>query len=821
MFEGLRVSPFAHLIPACGLWYAQHGALVLHRGSGTITDRDGRPIHSAEGARQGCGFGAFLFCIAYHRALTLTQRAFPDVLILSYVDDCYTFHPTNPLRAHEAMQCLRGHLLSRCKLESVPSKAFVYAPSPTTDLSFVPKEMKGHPDTARLLTFKAVGAYICGTDPTHILAASHAITCDVISKAKNHRLFALLRDTEKHNTTLQCVHTLLRHCSNVAPNFAMRVSRPELTAAATTTHDRAIAMCTRDLIRCPSDWDGELERALKQSTLPIPLGGLGLLSSARQRDAAFTATILSTLGPARRLIPLLQGVLPSTDHRSPTLKSAADAHARLIAARETAAILTARLLARPKLYDRDLGPLDPWAPGHLPPLTSLHYKCFATLLDLPPTLVRRAQSVLQRANHHIDLLAHRHATDPDLRYAANLTDQLSAGAGDWLKSVPSERPTSLSSLHFRTALRRRLGVRIPELADIADTDPFGDELVNQGCTPRHKAALTWLADLAVAAYGSVRVHVETDHAASPKYIPDIAIEGGADDGGLEINDLKIGSFASKNMDDADLVRAATYPFSTIAPSFWRKMLGVVQIGERGQPKYDPTTGYGYAKAITECDYAIPLQNDIAVNPLIHSTSSGRHPHCEKIFKRLCRMTGGEAPRSPEASSSATNKSYNFYSQRVSCAIVRSVAIQIQSAIRPNHTIHRHRRRDPHAPPTPVVENPPPLTPADADRFRANGGRASTAFTSATPLPAAPSDAHRSPSLTQDESLPVAIDAADAPAAPPRGAAPALRASTEIPASLASKGWGRQAARAAATARRARRCHGARRPPDGSLHAASH
>ena len=190
MFEGLRASPFAHLIPACGLWYAQHGALVLHRGSGTITDRDGRPIHSAEGARQGCGFGAFLFCVAYHRALTLTQRAFPDVLILSYVDDCYTFHPTNPLRAHEAMQCLRGHLLSRCKLESVPSKAFV---SPTTDLSFVPKEMKGHPDTARLLTFKAVGAYICGTDPTHILAASHAITCDVISKAKNHRLFALLR----------------------------------------------------------------------------------------------------------------------------------------------------------------------------------------------------------------------------------------------------------------------------------------------------------------------------------------------------------------------------------------------------------------------------------------------------------------------------------------------------------------------------------------------------------------------------------------------------------------------------------------------------
>ena len=53
----------------------------------------------------------------------------------------------------------------------------------------------------------------------------------------------------------------------------------------------------------------------------------------------------------------------------------------------------------------------------------------------------------------------------------------------------------------------------------------------------------------------MRVHVETDHAASPKYIPDIAIEGGADDGGLEINDLKIGSFASKNMDDADLVAA--------------------------------------------------------------------------------------------------------------------------------------------------------------------------------------------------------------------------------------------------------------------------
>ena len=62
-----------------------------------------------------------------------------------------------------------------------------------------------------------------------------------------------------------------------------------------------------------------------------------------------------------------------------------------------------------------------------------------------------------------------------------------------------------------------------------------------------------------------------------------------------------------------------------------------------------------------------------------------------------------------------------------------------------------------APPVPVVTDLAPLTPADADRFFASGGQTSTAFTSATPLPAAPSDAHRSPSLTQDESLPVATE----------------------------------------------------------------
>ena len=47
----------------------------------------------------------------------------PTVLFLCYMDDAYTFHPTDPVEATNAMNTLRMHLEARCTLDSVPSKS--------------------------------------------------------------------------------------------------------------------------------------------------------------------------------------------------------------------------------------------------------------------------------------------------------------------------------------------------------------------------------------------------------------------------------------------------------------------------------------------------------------------------------------------------------------------------------------------------------------------------------------------------------------------------------------------------------------------------
>ena len=103
----------------------------MNRVDGDLTV-NGVPICSAEGSRQaqGCAFGAFFLVL--HRSSHITdasllrspQKALhPTVLFLCYMDDAYTFHPTDPVEATNAMNTLRMHLEARCTLDSVPSKS--------------------------------------------------------------------------------------------------------------------------------------------------------------------------------------------------------------------------------------------------------------------------------------------------------------------------------------------------------------------------------------------------------------------------------------------------------------------------------------------------------------------------------------------------------------------------------------------------------------------------------------------------------------------------------------------------------------------------
>ena len=779
MFEGLYHSPFASLIPAAALWYDTHGALVLSRRDGQLCV-NGVAIDSAEGSRQGCAFGAFLFNIAIHRCLTLTQEAHPDVLLLAYCDDVYVFHPTSAAAAHAAMATFRDHCRDRCRLESVPAKSFAYSYGRDTDLSAIPSAIPGSPahPSGRLDAVPVVGATVGRPD-----AVAAAVARTLSTKTANSAVLDILADTEKHKYALQCRLILLRHCSNAVPVYTLRVTPPAATVGAAADHDALVAARLFPQLHCPHATDAEQGRALAQACLPTVMGGLGLTSAVGQSGPCYAASATSALSAALRLAPLVAARFHGDEPPPP-------AHCAIIAALHGLAAMRASVAAAWQVWDSTPvvhepymgGALTPYHPTGLPHAHDHAFQPLPSLLALPPVLRRGLQGRLTRPVHHANwhTLADTAAQQGDDRYRSILVDASQPGAGDYLRAIPSSPATTINTDLLTIRLLRQLRLPIPAFAELDPGDRYGDAHAGDwGCTERHTHALNVCTTLAERAHGKAAVFREPTeyHDISPAYKPDIYTLDGSPDGSDEVADVKVGATIVQDTEkEPGGMRYAQAAFARIFPRFARAARGLAApVGAVGQRRYDPRTGEGYMPAHTNIHYAGALNLGATVVILCFNVFGGRSPEADRWFRRQTRTCGNRLDDDEASLSPSARNLRTFLSQRLSVSIARATAAQIRRGVRAVRNAIPRRRRGkraaPHEPPPRPVVAPahpaPRPPPGPCDHAPDDPGRDAPA--SVPPAPAGPSARRSSPRLRvthsatlQDARHPLPPDVRDVP-----------------------------------------------------------
>ena len=688
IFKGLYESPFASLIPAVSLWYRESSTLVLDRDVGQLKYK-GVDVCSDEGARQGCGFGSFLFCVSFHRCLTLAQRQHPDCVFLAYCDDTYVFHPTSPKAAYAALCTLRDLCIDLNKLESVPSKSFFYTPSATSDLSFLPIETEGNPMHAngRLTCFKAVGAYI--GDASAVTANVKNSMAKSVSQAS---VLDYLFDTEHHKSASQSRLLVLRHCANSVPTFLLRNTPPAEAMPGAAVHDEAVAERLCKHIVDDHTFEADMEHALRQARLPPAMGGLGLTSAVDASRPSYAASHARSSTIARRLSPAFAAIATAAFGAGmtiPSIQAAVSAIESIAHQRRGVQATWDAWDSNPVYYEPCMGGAQyQYHPSKLPPAHLSAFQPAGLMVAMPDTMLAGLQHVYLRVLHHRNWMTLMNdALDPgfaDPHYASILIDASQPGAGDYLRALPASPLTTINSDLFNLRIKRQL-----RLAIRSGDDPYGDELVNDsGMTARHTQVLNVLAQVATKAYGTNNVFREPP--ASPEFSsswqPDLLTLQGGDGGQHRVDDVKVGSsYGAKVKDGApnsDNRRwcASRVAFSQIGPRFIKKCRGFEQVGEPGDGRFNYLTGHGYRKATSRVDYAGALNKGIEVGVLTFNPFGGRSPEADAWWRKAIRHTGSHLSQA-EAGVSATARNFAaFHAQHLSCGLSREVSAQIQRGL---------------------------------------------------------------------------------------------------------------------------------------------
>ena len=143
--------------------------------------------------------------------------------------------------------------------------------APDVDLSAVPASVEGSPNHpgGRVAGMIFVGAPI-GSDEY----VKDAVRAEFESLAANLPTLSQLRDHGRLTTASQARALLLRYCANPQTNFLLRTVAPGLVRDAAAAYDAAVAKCLKAAVFSGAPGDRRWKRAVRQASLPVPMGGL-------------------------------------------------------------------------------------------------------------------------------------------------------------------------------------------------------------------------------------------------------------------------------------------------------------------------------------------------------------------------------------------------------------------------------------------------------------------------------------------------------------------------------------------------------------------
>ena len=156
------------------------------------------------------------------------------------------------------------------------------------------------------------------------------------SLAAKFPTLANLQDHGRLVTARQARTLHLRYCANPQVSFLLRVVAPHLVKEAAAAYDQAIASCLKQGLFGGHVGDRRWQRAIRQMSLPVRMGGLGLTAAATLCDAAWCGSWALCWSPMRSLFPALAGIdIASGDEdQLACLKALHSAHSHLSAKRD-------------------------------------------------------------------------------------------------------------------------------------------------------------------------------------------------------------------------------------------------------------------------------------------------------------------------------------------------------------------------------------------------------------------------------------------------------------------------------------------------------
>ena len=129
------------------------------------------------------------------------------------------------------------------------------------------------------------------------LGQADFVAAQLQERLQDHQL---LLDRIPEVPDLQSAWALLLHCASARANYFLRVVRPELVSEVAEGHDEGLWRCL-----CRMLWtDFGNEHSHEVASMPLSLGGLGLRSATRTRQAAYGASWADCLVAERILVAL-------------------------------------------------------------------------------------------------------------------------------------------------------------------------------------------------------------------------------------------------------------------------------------------------------------------------------------------------------------------------------------------------------------------------------------------------------------------------------------------------------------------------------------
>ena len=291
MLEALRRVPGGdQVLPFVRLFYDRQSTYIWEDDAGTV-----HHIVQGEGGEQGDPLMPFLFALGQHGALQAVQNNLgPTERLLAFLDDVYRV--TTPERVAHSFATLQEHLHRHANIQVHLGKIKVWNASGV------------RPRSVDIL--QAIATDGGSLEP--VWFGSGLVTAEqgikVLGTPLGHEDFVaahLHRVLRKHQTLLeripvlqdiQSAWTLLLHSASSRANYQLRVVRPELTELFAAGHDDGIWRCLCAICQISPDVDPAIRDTV---TLPLGLGGLGLRSALRTKQAAYWASWADTLPMVR------------------------------------------------------------------------------------------------------------------------------------------------------------------------------------------------------------------------------------------------------------------------------------------------------------------------------------------------------------------------------------------------------------------------------------------------------------------------------------------------------------------------------------------